>query len=727
MQNLDLGRTPLEISSEERVSEARLTTRVLCVGAEAAMREVLTRSLEPEGFELAFAHSGVDSLSRLQQRRYPVVIVDDHLLGLDALTLVQRLQALHPESKFLLLTQQSSCGAGQSRAFDGGCIEVVNKPFAQGYLIRVLHRVIELGHEPAWHAVNSVLLVEDNSAESDLVMHHLSVWPYGEPPVVTRVSSLQEAVFFLHAQTVDMILTDLSLSDASGLDAVRRLRAAAPSVAILVLTGLADEELGLRAIQLGADDYLSKSELNRAYLTRAIRRGMERNRAFSRLAHLALRDHLTGLANRTAFMERLQHAITLCKRCDRQVAVGFLDLDKFKSINDTYGHEAGDRVLQQVACRLGSTVRSCDMAARLGGDEFAFILEDAADEKTLSVALDRIQAALAPPLRIEGHGCLELGSSIGVALYPDGGDTVEELLRAADRAMYDAKQRSGGPSFEVHSLSFIGRCMPRVRMQAALRQALARREFELHYQPLYHLKENRVAGLEALLRWRSSEGGCNPAQFIPVLEDCGLIVDVGRWVIRTACAQIRRLYASGHRVRIAVNISPLQFVEDDLCKVVKDALVEARVAPSDLELEITERLLMQDSAKVSQVLAQLKQLGVRLSLDDFGTGYSSLSHLNRFPADVLKIDRVFAQQMREGSQGASVAAAVVELGRTLGLEIVAEGVENHAQLEFFTECGCDLAQGYLLGVPSPDWPLDSSMCRPQQEALRAMDSSSLAL
>ena len=710
--------------NHDPLSGARLTTRVLCVGGDATSRTALARTLAPHGFELDLATSGLDALGRLQQRRYPLVVVDEELPGVAGIALVQRLQPLYPDSRFLLLTDEPEFAGQGCIAEADTYVDVVAKPCDEMELVRKLHCALELGGAVRAQEATTILLVEDNSAESELVMHHLSVWPHAEPPEVTRVSSLGEAVSYLHGHSVDMILTDLSMSDAAGLDAVRRLRTASPGAAVLVLTGLADEELGLRAIQLGADDYLSKTELTRVYLTRAIRRGLERNRTSSRLAQLALRDHLTGLANRTAFMERLQHALTLCKRCERQIAVGFLDLDKFKEINDTFGHDAGDSVLQQVACRLESTIRNCDMVARLGGDEFAFILEDVSDEKTLGFALERIQSSLDRPLSLEEHGPVQVGCSIGVALYPDGGETVDSLLRAADRAMYSAKQRSGS-TFEVHSVGYSGRRMPRFRLQAALRKALSRHELELHYQPLHHLKQDKVVALEALLRWNPQGAiGDEPAVFIPVLEDTGMIVDVGRWVLRTACAQIRRMVDAGYSLRVAVNISPLQFAEGDLPVVVDRALGESGVDPELLELEITERLLMQDSAKVERVLGELKEMGVRLSLDDFGTGYSSLSYLNRFAVDVLKIDRVFAQQISEGPQGASVTTGIIELGRRLGLEIVAEGVESYAQLDFFARCGCDMAQGYLFGAPSPSWPVcvDAPLPEPRTPSFRLCKS-----
>jgi EAL domain-containing protein (putative c-di-GMP-specific phosphodiesterase class I) len=355
-----------------------------------------------------------------------------------------------------------------------------------------------------------------------------------------------------------------------------------------------------------------------------------------------------------------------------------------------------------VATRLLSAVRACDTVARLGGDEFGLILDNVADEQQVTQVVQRIQHALSTAVRAEGH---DIGTSLsmGVVFGADIEHNVDKLLKAADTAMYRAKQASGTTcEFYVPAATAFPRT-PRLQLQHELGTALTRGEFRLFYQPQRCLRTGRIVALEALLRWARADGRMlMPTEFIPILEDSRLVVPVGRWVLETACKELRRLHDRGYPVRMAVNVSAVQFESDDLIDAVSSAIEKAKIQAQKLELELTESVLMRDTARVNRLLSYLKASGVRLSIDDFGTGYSSLAYLNRFNVDALKIDQSFTQQAATGSTGASVARAIVGLGHELGLEVVAEGVEQPEQLAFLRDCGCDVAQGFLIGRPQAD-------------------------
>jgi diguanylate cyclase (GGDEF)-like protein len=402
------------------------------------------------------------------------------------------------------------------------------------------------------------------------------------------------------------------------------------------------------------------------------------------------------------FRARLDHAVAIARRSGANFSVMVVDVDRFKPINDTYGHDVGDVLLQSLALRLTSAVRACDTVARLGGDEFGLILDNVSEEAQVRQAVQRIQHALSAPIQVDGQD-VETSVSIGAVFAADVEHDVDKLLKAADTAMYRAKQSSGTTfEFYLDSGCSLPRT-PRLQMQRELDQALARSEFRLHYQPQVCLRTGRLVAFEALLRWSRPDGRpSSPADFIPILEDSRLLVPVGRWVIETACEQLRALRELGFDGRMAVNVSAVQFESDDLIDAVESAVRRCAIEPAQLELELTESLLMRDTSRVNRMLSHFKSAGVRLSIDDFGTGYSSLSYLNRFRVDALKIDRSFTQEAASGSTGASVARAIVGLGHELGLEVVAEGVEEPSQLRFLSECGCDVVQGYLIGRPVPD-------------------------
>ena len=421
----------------------------------------------------------------------------------------------------------------------------------------------------------------------------------------------------------------------------------------------------------------------------------------ARLARQENVDALTELASRAALKNRIRQAILAAQRGNSVVTVGFMDLDNFKFINDSLGHNIGDKLLRRVARRLSACVREHDMIARYGGDEFAFVLTGQQDKESVSNLMRRMLKTVDRPFNIDGHQ-LFVSCSIGVSFYPKDGLDVDTLLRDADAAMYRAKE-AGRNTFQFYTPALNLRVTERLSMEARLRRALANDEFILHYQPKVDLRSGTMVGIEALLRWLPEKGEMvPPAVFIPLAEETGLIVAIGEWVLRTACSDAKMLQDTGlATMRVAVNISARQFEPNTLTTVVRDALHDSGLASECLELELTESLVMQNPEEVISVLRGLKEMGLRLAIDDFGTGYSSLSYLQRFPVDRLKIDQSFVRDIGADPNDAIIARAVISLGHSLGMSVIAEGVSSREQLIFLRENGCDEIQGYLFSRPVP--------------------------
>jgi diguanylate cyclase (GGDEF)-like protein/PAS domain S-box-containing protein len=419
-----------------------------------------------------------------------------------------------------------------------------------------------------------------------------------------------------------------------------------------------------------------------------------------KVAYLATFDALTGLPNRNLFQDRLAQAMALAKRNDWPIAVLFIDLDRFKLVNDTLGHGAGDKLLKEAAERLRNCIRTSDTVGRLGGDEFAAVLSELRKPGDAGLVAQKIIDVFKRPFDLDGKETY-VTASVGITLYPADSDSAETLVVNADAAMYRAKEQ-GRNNYQYFTQDMNDRALRRVQMEAALRRALERDEFRLAYQPKADLVTGKISGFEALLRWQHPEKGLVlPGEFIPVLEETGLIVPAGEWVLRTACAQIQAWQKSGLKVPpIAVNLSARQFEQKNLKGAVRQILDETKVDPSLIEFEITESLLMNDPEGAARTLRELKESGVMLSMDDFGTGYSSLGYLKRFPIDTLKIDRTFVRDLSTDTDDATLTRAIIHLAQNLRLKVVAEGVETQAQLDFLCANGCDEMQGYFFAKPT---------------------------
>ncbi|HLI73925.1 MAG TPA: EAL domain-containing protein [Acidimicrobiales bacterium] len=432
----------------------------------------------------------------------------------------------------------------------------------------------------------------------------------------------------------------------------------------------------------------------------------ERREMRERLAHAAVHDQLTGLPNRVLFMDRLELSLRRCQRSDDAIALMFLDLDRFKLINDSLGHEIGDRLLQRVAQRLRTALRAGDTLARFGGDEFTVLCDVHDRSEALEVA-ERLVAAMQQPLSVSGNEIF-VSASIGVALSTDGGESGADMLRNADVAMYRAKTL-GAARVAVYREDDQGGTIGRLRTSNELHRALERDELELYYQPVIELRTQALVGMEALVRWRHpSRGLLLPAEFIPLAEDSGLIMHLGAWVLRDACRQVaewsaRRTLAGEDDTcpDLSINVSAQQIAEADFPAQVAATLEETGLDPDRLRLEITESTLMGNTDATMQTLRALRDLGLHLEIDDFGTGYSSLSYLKQFPVETLKVDRSFVDELDHDSGDVAIVRAIIALGESLGLSVIAEGVEREAQAHELLRLGCRLAQGYLFGVPLP--------------------------
>jgi diguanylate cyclase (GGDEF)-like protein/PAS domain S-box-containing protein len=660
-----------------------------------------------------------------------------------------------------------------------------------------------------------VLLVEDNPGDARLLEFMLmeALPDY----TLAKASSLKEAIANIRAQDFDLILLDLSLPDSESKRTFWQVYAEAPTVAIVVMTGLDDEAFASELVQAGAQDFLVKGSVDARWLARAMRYAIERKRAEERLrlaaqvfestmegivitdarnqvvsvnpafcamtgfeseevlgqhrniiwgdaleavpvsqdgsngwrgesflrrksgerfpvwmsitdvlglarevSHrvivfaeitalkqtearlhfLANHDPLTGLPNRLMFNERLQQALANAQRTGDQVGVLFVDLDRFKNVNDTLGHTIGDKLLQQVAGRVGACVRGTDTVARLGGDEFALILTNVQNDEDAQIVAQKILDAMRPAFEVDGHE-IYITASIGIACCPPSGDVAELLLQRADVAMYSAKSL-GKDTFRQYIPEMDAVAYERMVLENSLRRALERNEFLLYFQPQVSMDGHKIIGVEALLRWQHPELGLvAPIEFIPLLEETGLILPVGDWVLTEACLQGRRWLDQGNAVRVAVNLSVRQFSHGDLAGKVERTLLQTGLPAALLELELTESIFMENIDQNVHTLKRIKELGVSIAIDDFGTGASSLTYLKHFPIDTLKICQSFVLNVPANPEDAAIASAVIGLAQNMSMVSVAEGVETPEQLDFLRARRCDHIQGFLFSKPMP--------------------------
>ena len=427
----------------------------------------------------------------------------------------------------------------------------------------------------------------------------------------------------------------------------------------------------------------------------------ELEESLQRIQHVASHDDLTGLPNRNVFNQYLVHAIGQAKRNRSRLALIFVDLDRFKNVNDGLGHDAGDQALREISGRIRACLREADVVARLGGDEFVILLENVSDGAGLDIVTQKILSCCAAPLQLQGQE-FTLSASLGVSLFPDDAEEAVALMKNADIAMYRAKEH-GRNAAQYYSAQMRDHAERRIRMESELRRALDRQEFVVHYQPKIAISSGQITGVEALVRWENPATGLiGPDKFIPLAEENGLILPIGEWVLRSACRQAAAWHANGvAHARVAVNLSARQFRAHSLLDTIKAILEETGLPPTMLEIEVTESMVMQDPEQAKQLLSELRNMGAVLALDDFGTGYSSLSYLKRFPFDNVKVDRSFVRNLPADTDDCAIAQAIVAMAHSLRLKVIAEGVETQNQRSFLAGLGCDEFQGYLVSRPLP--------------------------
>jgi diguanylate cyclase (GGDEF)-like protein len=527
---------------------------------------------------------------------------------------------------------------------------------------------------------------------------------------VVQATTAAEGIALAAEQEFDAILLDYRLPDQDGIEVLRALRSdRSKGVAVLMLSRQEDEALAELCLDAGAQDFLLKDEVNTRRLLRAVRQARQRyqmevalNDSREMLQQLSELDALTGLTNRRGFEHALVNAIARAQRGDGHLAVLLLDLDDFKMVNDSWGHDAGDALLIEVAKRLSSTIRDGDRLCRLGGDEFVVLMVDFADEKQAVLLADRLVAALQTPvsLGVTNH---VVTTSIGIATLKTCADNGLDLLRFADIAMYQAKQ-DGRNQSRFYSAALQEAVQLRAGIKHDLQSALANNEFEIYYQAQVNAIDGSLGGMEALLRWRHPRLGLlTPATFMTVAEETGLIVGIGDWVIHTACRQLGTWQARHPmhcpKLALGINLSAVQVRHEHLFDVIKSALSLCSLDAGSLELELTESALITDASETIAMLSKIVREGISLSLDDFGTGYSSLEHLKLFPISVLKIDKGFVSAIGSDAKGERLLVAIIAFAKALEMKVVAEGVETRAQADFCTKNGCDLLQGYHFSYP----------------------------
>ena len=543
-----------------------------------------------------------------------------------------------------------------------------------------------------------LLLVEDNPADVEFLAASLRRQQASDVEMV-NVQSLGGATERLASEKFDVVLLDLHLPDASGLECIDAIQAIDNEVPIVVLSSQDDEEFAVSILNKGAQDYLVKWEGQGRTILRSVRYAIERKRSELRLNYMAQFDALTGIPNRQYFNDQLTRATARARRDGRKVTLLFLDLDEFKIVNDTLGHDAGDRLLKEVASRIQCSVRTGDVVARLGGDEFAVLLEGLTGPLEAESMANGLLELVSQPYHIADRQ-LDITTSIGITIYPNDSADTQMMLKNADIAMYQAKE-NGRNNVTFFTERMHAELMEYHELERDIREALRLNEFHVVYQPKVNAHNRRLQGLEALLRWTSpTRGKVSPGTFIPVAEESGHIIPLGYWVLDQVCQTLQAWEQRElPRVPVSVNVSARQFQQPDFHKRVAQILAAHDVDPSLIEIELTEGLVMEDSEAAQMELLRLKRIGLRISIDDFGTGYSCLSYLRRFPIDVLKIDRSFIMEIGVSQDGESIIDAIISLARSLRLETVAEGVETTEQLNFLLERGCHIVQGYLFGVP----------------------------
>ncbi|SMC40770.1 putative bifunctional diguanylate cyclase/phosphodiesterase [Sporomusa malonica] len=507
------------------------------------------------------------------------------------------------------------------------------------------------------------------------------------------------------------IFLDHCLPGDSGLAVLSAIRTAGVKTPVIILTGQGDEQLAVDSMKAGATDYLVKGKLTPEILSQGLRAAIRLGRAEAMIEYLSYYDAATGLPNRLLLIDRLVMALSAAEQGSRMLALLFVGVDRFKMVNDTLGHSLGDKLIRVVAERLTKCVGEQTVVTRVGGDVFGILLPGLAGSKTAASIAESMIEEIRQPVDLDGYSW-HPAASVGIAVYPDDGQDADMLLKNAESAMYRSKEQ-GGASYQFYTKSMNANVLERMMLESSLRQALSHNELVVYYQPLIDGTVGCTAGIEALVRWQHPKRGLvPPLDFIPLAEETGLIVPIGEWVLRTACAQNKAWQDAGYPpVVVSVNLSGRQFRQPNFTGMVSQVLIDTGLAPEYLELEITETIALEDVDYTIAILKELGAMGIKIAIDDFGTGYSSLSYLKRFPITTLKIDRIFVKDATQDAQDAAIVSAIIILAHNLNLKVIAEGVETAEQRLFLRERHCNMMQGFLFSRPLPAAQVENMLDR----------------
>lgn len=654
------------------------------------IRSTFKQFLETEGYEVAEAKDGLEVLSLFSKLKPDIILMDFLMPKIDGVNACAQLQEL-PDGKSTPVIMITSLEDENSvnLAFEAGATDYISKPINWAVLRQRLNRLL--------HARHTEITLNRSEAFARSIINHAieGIITINNNGTIGYINPAAEQIFgYSFNEIVDknimLLIPELFDGDCNSFSVDDKCNNASLEV-------VGNKKDGST---LPIEFTISKFYVRDKYFFTIILRDItERKQYEETIKYQALYDSLTGLPNRFLLKERIGIEISHAKHTNQKLAVMYLDLDRFKLINDTLGHDTGDKLLKEVAKKLKSCVSTEDTVARLGGDEFVILLSGIKHEENVGKIAMQILDIIRQPLIIDNHE-LYLTISIGVTFYPDDGVDDETLITNADVAMYRAKEK-GKNNFQIYTPSLNDKALERLAMENSLRRALEYGEFVVHYQPKVNTNTEKLIGMEALVRWQHPNWGLIPPQkFIPLAEETGLIVPIGEWVLRTACAQNKAFQNAGlPPLKVAVNLSSIQFELQNLTTMVSKILEETGLDPQYLELEITESIAMQNIEHTLKIIHELKAMGVEFAIDDFGTGYSSLSQLNNFSINKLKIDKSFVSKIDGNKDNSIIATTVMALGKNLQLGVVAEGVETKAQADFFKQTECDEMQGYFFGKP----------------------------
>jgi diguanylate cyclase (GGDEF)-like protein/PAS domain S-box-containing protein len=667
---------------------------ILVVDDDQLMLAILRDALTSAGFEVTQAADGVSALHYFTMVQPDLVLLDLFMPAKDGCETCREIRIL-PRGQYIPILMMTGLDTADSvhRAFDAGATDFIAKPINAELLV---------------HRVRYMLRASQNVnrlAESQARLEMLKV-AVDSLTIGITFCDVNGIIIYLNpaeAQMHGYEVGELIGKEARKFSPINRIRPIAAEqmkeLGVWRRESVNVRKNGEEFAALLTSIPVNDSEERCLGIITTCEDISYRKVAEEKIHQLAYYDVVTGLPNRGMFLERLHQTLAQAQRDKDKVNLIFLDLDNFKDINDTQGHDVGDKLLRSVAERLSACMRDSDVLARLGGDEFVVVCPTVNAQESVAAVIQRIMAIFKAPFEIEGRQ-IYTSASIGIAVYPDDSQDASALFRCADTAMYQAKN-DGRAQYRFFSAELNQKIIQRVALEHSLRKGMEREEFFLHYQPLWDLKTAKMVGVEVLLRWQSPEYGLmQPATFISLLEDSGLINNVGEWVLRTACNQMREwTKTEHHEMKMAVNVSGRQLKHPGFLEMLTTIIQETGVDPTKLELEFTESVIMENAEKTVEIFRKVREMGIRLSIDDFGTGYSSLNYLKHFPVDRIKIDRSFVVDINRNESDAAIIEAIVSMAQSLNLRVIAEGVENSDQLDSLTRLGCDEVQGFYLAMP----------------------------